>query len=163
MQSEMRPMRSKRLKKVTRLLSAPLALALVAVIIAGSSGIVTAGHQDWPESGVICTENANSAFTFTTMTGTISTPDGNVIYMWGFSEGDNPFQHPSPVLCVTEGETVTIVLHNTLEFDDVSIVFPGQNNVLANGQPSQPVYSPGGDLTSFAPVANVLPSACRCL
>ena len=153
MQSEMRPKRSKRLKKVARLLSAPLVLALVALIIAGSSGIVAARNPDWPESGVICTENENSAFTFTTREGTISTPDGNVIYMWGFSEGDSPFQHPSPVLCVTEGDTVTIVLHNTLEHDDVSIVFPGQDNVLANGQPSQPVFSPGGDLVSFAPVA----------
>jgi FtsP/CotA-like multicopper oxidase with cupredoxin domain len=72
--------------------------------------------------------------------------------MWGFSAGDAPFQHPSPVLCVDEGDTVTVVLHNTLA-EDVSIIFPGQENVLANGMPSQPVFNGGGELTSLAPVA----------
>jgi FtsP/CotA-like multicopper oxidase with cupredoxin domain len=75
-----------------------------------------------------------------------------MVYMWGFSEGGHPFQHPSPVLCVNEGDTVTIVLNNTLDHD-VSIVFPGQENVLADGQPSQPVFNAGGELVSLAPVA----------
>ena len=51
------------------------------------------------------------------------------------------FQHPGPVLCVTEGDTVTVVLHNTLNDDDVSIVFPGQKNVKADGAPVQPQTS----------------------
>ena len=115
MQSEVRLMRSNRLKRMARLLSGALVLALVALIVAGSTGIVTAGHTNWPESGVICTTNDTASFTFTTKEGTISIPDGNVVYMWGFSEGDRPFQHPGPVLCVNEGDTVTIVLHNTLD------------------------------------------------
>lgn len=152
MQSEVRLMRSKKTIRMLRLLSGPLVLALVATIVVGSAGIVTAVHTTWPESGVICTTNEKASFTLTTKEGTISTPDGNVIYMWGFSELDRPFQHPSPVLCVNELDTVTIVLHNTLA-EDVSIVFPGQENVLADGVPSQPQFSPGDDLTSFAPVA----------
>lgn len=154
MQSEVRHMRSKKSINLARLLSGPLALILAVAALSGSTGVVTAGHVTWPESGVICTTNDTASFTLTTKEGTISTPDGNIVYMWGFSEVDRPFQYPGPVLCVNEGDTVTIVLHNTLEFDDVSIVFPGQENVLADGVASQPQFSPIGDLTSFAPVAS---------
>jgi hypothetical protein len=151
MESEVKSMRS-RFEKKARLLSLPLILALLAVGMGGSSGSVTAGHVPWPETGMICTENPSDTFTLTTREGAISTPDGNMIYMWGYSEGDSPFQHPGPVLCVTEGDTVTVVLQNTLS-EDVSIIFPGQENVLANGLPSQPQYDGVGNLTSLAPVA----------
>jgi FtsP/CotA-like multicopper oxidase with cupredoxin domain len=101
---------------------------------------------------MICTTNDTASFSLATMEGNISLPDGNVVYMWGYSEVGQPFQHPSPVLCVNEGETVTIVLQNSLS-EDVSIVFPGQENVLANGAPSQPQFGAFGELTSLAPVA----------
>ena len=35
--------------------------------------------------------------------------------MWGYSSGFDAFQHPGPVLCVNEGDTVTVILHNTLQ------------------------------------------------
>ena len=73
--------------------------------------------------------------------------------MWGFSAGNKPFQHPGPVLCVNQGDTVTVTLHNTLS-EDVSIVFPGQENVLANGAPAQPQFDGGGTLTSLTQVAS---------
>lgn len=107
-----------------------------------------------PRIGMVCTTGAspNPTFTLTAKDGYIVLPDANVVYMWGYSEGDNAFQHPGPVLCVNEGDTVTIVLKNTLS-EDVSIVFPGQENVLADGAPVQPVFDGGGTLTSLAPVA----------
>jgi len=145
-------MRSKKTIKMARLLSGPLVLALLVAILGGSTRIATAGPTDWPQSGMICTANDTSSFSLVTMEGTISLPDGNIVYMWGFSEAGRPFQHPSPVLCVNEGDTVTVVLHNSLS-EDVSIVFPGQENVLANGLPSQPQFGPFGELTSLAPVA----------
>jgi FtsP/CotA-like multicopper oxidase with cupredoxin domain len=129
-----------------------LAPALIVVAMGGGGGPVTAAHQPMPAYGMVCTTNPTATFTLTAREGTISTPDGNVIYMWGYSAGDDPFQHPSPVLCVNEGDTVTIVLQNTLSHD-VSIVFPGQEDVLANGLPSQPQFDGGGNLSSFAPVA----------
>ena len=49
--------------------------------------------------------------------------------MWGYSSGFDAFQHPGPVLCVNEGDTVTVILHNTLP-EAASIVFPGQEDVL---------------------------------
>ena len=75
-----------------------------------------------------------------------SCPDGNTMFMWGYSAGGGAFQHPGPVLCVNQGDTVTVILHNTLA-EDVSIMFPGQENVLANGAPAQPQFSrPDADL-----------------
>ena len=44
------------------------------------------------------------------------------------------------MLCVNQGDEVTINLVNTLP-ETVSIVFPGQEDVLANGVPSQPQFS----------------------
>jgi FtsP/CotA-like multicopper oxidase with cupredoxin domain len=145
-------MQSSRRTKITRLLALPLVLALIVVAVGRGTDVVTAGHETWPATGMICTTNPSSTFTLTTREGSISTPDGNIVYMWGFSASDDPFQHPSPVLCVTEGDTVTIVLHNTLP-EDVSMIFPGQENVLANGEPSQPQFDGSGHLTSLAPVA----------
>ncbi|MCA9874186.1 MAG: multicopper oxidase domain-containing protein [Anaerolineales bacterium] len=103
-----------------------------------------------PDEGIICTYGPT--FTLTTTDGYIGTPDDNVVYMWGYAADNSPFQHPSPVLCVNEGDTVTVILHNTLP-DDVSIMFPGQENVLANGQPAQPQFDGGGNLTSLTNVA----------
>jgi FtsP/CotA-like multicopper oxidase with cupredoxin domain len=137
--------------KTFRLFSLPLVLILVVGLVGRGGGIATAAPK-LPETGIICTTNATDTFTLTTREGTISTPDGNIVYMWGYSAGDDDFQHPSPTLCVDEDDTVTIVLNNTLP-EDVSIIFPGQENVLANGQPSQPQFDGSGNLTSLAPVA----------
>ena len=115
-------------------------------------GIGSAAAQGQPEVGIVCTTSPNATFSMTTTTGYIGTPDDNVVFMWGYSEGSQPFQHPSPVLCVNEGDTVTIILHNTLPAD-TSIIFPGQDDVLANGVPAQPQFDGTGTLTSMTDVA----------
>jgi len=99
--------------------------------------------------GMVCTNGPS--FSLTTNTGYIGTPDGNVVYMWGFSSGSDPFQYPGPVLCVNQGDTVTVVMHNTLS-RKVSLIFPGQENVLADGQPDGPEFS-GTTLVSLAKTA----------
>jgi FtsP/CotA-like multicopper oxidase with cupredoxin domain len=139
---------------VYKTLRVTLALLLVfgAISLSGKTETATALDGGLPPIGMVCTSNPSSTFTLTTRTGYISIPDGNVVFMWGFSEGANPFQHPSPVLCVNEGDLVTIVLNNTLP-EAVSIIFPGQENVMANGAPSQPVFNESGELVSLAPVA----------
>jgi FtsP/CotA-like multicopper oxidase with cupredoxin domain len=105
-----------------------------------------------PSAGMMCTENATSTFTLTAKEGYISLTDGNVIYMWSYADGTDDFQHPGPILCVNEGDTVTVVLHNELPVD-TSIVFPGQADVLANGVPMEPQFNGAGELVSMTNVA----------
>ena len=132
-------MKSTKVSRMSKHLALVLVVALVAIALGGEARTVTAVQGTLPPTGLVCTTSPTGTFTLTTRTGTVSVPDGNVVFMWGYSTGDAPFQHPSPVLCVDEGDTVTIVLHNTLG-EDVSIIFPGQENVTANGLPSQPVF-----------------------
>lgn len=134
-----------------------LAILLVMVLtfsVAGFSTQPAVAQMGMGSNGIVCTSDAspNPTFTLTTKTGYIGTPDDNVIFMWGFSAGGLSFQHPSPILCVNEGDTVTVILQNTLS-QDVSIVFPGQENVLANGVPAMPQYDGSGALTSLTNTA----------
>jgi FtsP/CotA-like multicopper oxidase with cupredoxin domain len=143
-----------------------LALALSSVLAASvlvSAAAVrptAAATQSSNRSGIACTTDSaggtNPTFNLTTRAGYINLADGTTAYTWGFSEGGKPFQHPGPVLCVNQGDTVTVILTNAFtptspkSAPAVSIVFPGQENVLADGTPSQPVFDGSGVLTSLA-------------
>jgi len=141
---------------VLRTLQRALMLALVVALLTG--GASTSFGQAMPSmpaptsSNLVCTTSPSGTFTLTAKVGSISVPDGNIVYMWGFALGDGPFQYPGPVLCVNQGDTVTVVLHNTLT-EDVSIIFPGQVDVMVDGEPSQPVLDAGGNLVSLARAA----------
>lgn len=89
----------------------------------------------------------NPSFVLTAQDGYITTPDGNSIYMWGYAVGSGSYQDPGPVLCVNEGDTVTITLRNTLPVA-TSVQFPGMTGVLANGSPTQPDASSDSLATS---------------
>lgn len=129
-------------------------VAVVALL--ASLAIVPGSSAHGGADGLWCTHGllagTTRTFTLTTRTGYILTPDANVVYMWGLSEGASPFQHPSPVLCANQGETITIIVNNALR-EDISLIFPGQDGVLANGAPAQPQFDGGGVLTSLANVA----------
>lgn len=71
-------------------------------------------------------------FSLTAKSGYISTPDGNSVFFWGFANGDGIVQYPGPTLIVNQGDTVTVDLTNTLPVP-VSIVFPGQEQVIVTG------------------------------
>jgi FtsP/CotA-like multicopper oxidase with cupredoxin domain len=131
------------------------------VLLSGATARPTAAAtQASNTSGIACTTDVaggtNPTFNLTTRAGYISLPDGTTAYTWGFSEGSRPFQHPGPELCVNEGDTVTVILRNAFTTSSpksapaVSIIFPGQENVLADGAPSQPVFDGTGALTSLA-------------
>jgi len=128
--------------KSVRPLLALLALLLLPPGIASAQAV-----------GVACTTGATGAptFTLTARPGYVTLPDGNTMFMWGYASGDAPFQHPGPVLCVNQGETVTVVLRNLLP-EPVSIMFPGQQEVMANGAPAQPQWN-GATLTSLTTTA----------
>ena len=103
-----------------------------------------------PATGIVCTTDTSPypTFTLTAQSGYIQMPDMETMYMWSY--GSPSFQHPGPVLCVNEGDTVTVVLQNSLPYSlSTSIIFPGQQDVLADGSPAQPEFDLSGNLTSL--------------
>jgi len=63
--------------------------------------------------------------------GRILTPDGGSLLMWGYANGSGGIvQYPGVTMLVNQGDTVTVSLTNTLTVP-VSIVFPGQEGVVA--------------------------------
>ena len=139
---------------LTRITAFGLGLAVVAASIVATTTASSAftGNQS---EGLLCEPSdvnaAQANFAFSTGTGHISMPDGNVVFSWGYSTGTHAFQLPGPVLCVRQNQKVTITLTNTLD-EDTSLVFPGQEDVQADGVPSVPQLS-GDRVTSLAQVA----------
>lgn len=73
-----------------------------------------------------------TAFNLKAKAGYITTPDGDSLLVWGYALNDGPMQIPGPTLILNQGDTINITLENTLSVP-VSMVFPGQKNVLAAG------------------------------
>lgn len=73
-----------------------------------------------------------TTFNLSTGKAYLSTPDGGSVLVWGYRNGASPVQYPGPTLIVNVGDTVTVNLTNTLP-QPVSIVFPGQEGVVATG------------------------------
>ncbi len=140
-----------RASKWVRLGSATALVASLLVVSAGARPAAVKAAS--PSSGVLCTTASSPSPTFnlSASAGYISMPDGNTIFSWSYQNSSGDFQFPGPVLCVNQGDTVTVVLHNTLG-EATSIMFPGLDDVLANGVPAQPVFD-GGSLTSLVPTA----------
>lgn len=84
------------------------------------------GEDPGPDNG-----NART-FTLTAKHEFISSTDGSSHYAWGYAHTGLPMQYPGPTLIVNQGDTVKIMLNNTLPVP-VSIVFPGQQGVVASG------------------------------
>jgi FtsP/CotA-like multicopper oxidase with cupredoxin domain len=87
-----------------------------------------------PATGIVCTYGPS--FSLTAQAGYIQMSDMNTVYMWSY-----------------EGDTVTITLQNNLPYNQLltSLIFPGQENVQADGVLSQPEFDTSGNLTSLAP------------
>ncbi|MFZ5530313.1 MAG: multicopper oxidase domain-containing protein [Pseudomonadota bacterium] len=71
-------------------------------------------------------------FNLTAKADYITTADGNSVLTWGYANGTSTMQYPGPTLIVNQGDTVTVNLSNELPVP-VSIVFPGQQGVVASG------------------------------
>ena len=71
-------------------------------------------------------------FNFTAKADHISTGDGGSLLIWGYADGTGRAQYPGPTLIVNQGETITVNLTNEL-VEPVSIIFPGQENVVKTG------------------------------
>jgi FtsP/CotA-like multicopper oxidase with cupredoxin domain len=85
-----------------------------------------------------------STFNLTATTGHISTPDGGSYLIWGYANGAGLGQYPAPTLIVNQGALVQVKLTNSLTVagggtpPNVSIVFPGQQVVIAPADPGVP-------------------------
>ena len=139
---------------LTRFTAFGAGLAIVAASIVGTStasSALTGGQTE----GLMCEPSdlgsPQANFAFATGTGHITMPDGNALFSWGYSTGTHAFQLPGPILCVRQNQKVTITLTNTLD-EDTSLVFPGQQDVQADGVPSVPQLS-GDRVTSLAQTA----------
>ncbi len=153
-------MNGPRLRRRSRRRSLAVSLAALVAAAGATTQVAAPPTADaaslGTKDGIVCTDGGDKAgepvFDLTTRTGYIDLPDGNTAFMWGYSSGFDPFQHPGPVLCVHEGDQVTVIVHNTLP-DPTSVVFPGQDDVHADGVPSQPQVAGSGAMTSLAPGA----------
>src|SRR5262249_44059564 len=125
------------------------------LLAAGAAPSAPLAAAATPSSGLVCTTSGspNATFTLTAKAGYIYMPDGNSIFAWGYAPGNGSFQLPGPNLCVNQGDTVRVVLNNTLP-EAVSVIFPGIDNVTVNGVPAQPEFNgPGGTLSSLTNTA----------
>jgi FtsP/CotA-like multicopper oxidase with cupredoxin domain len=101
-------------------------LAALALCLGGQAHALVVGWE-----GEL--NGSERTFNLTARADFISTSDGNSHYTWGYSHGtDFVMQYPGPTLLVNQGDTVKIILNNTLPVP-VSIVFPGQQGVTAAG------------------------------
>jgi hypothetical protein len=94
-------------------------------------------------------------FSLVAKAGLISTGDGQSLLGWGYASGTGLMQYPGPTMIVNQGDSVSITLTNELAVP-VSIVFPGQANVIATGgavgtitqeAPAGTPATPGGPVT----------------
>jgi FtsP/CotA-like multicopper oxidase with cupredoxin domain len=113
----------------TRISAALVAVLALAVVAAPADAAVPRIVPAAVPGNVVCT--AGPTFNLTARAGRIQTPDGNSVYMWGYAPTGGRFQIPGPVLCVNEGDTVTVNLTNNLA-EPTSIVFPGQAGVTTS-------------------------------
>lgn len=138
------------------LIAALLAVLAVLILPRGAAGLPL-----YPMSvgtnlvGLVCTEDPGDTFDLQAAAGYMQTPDGNSVYMWSYAPNPGSFQLPGPVLCVTEGDTVTINLTNNLP-EPTSIIFPGQTGVSTTGGSTGLLTAeagPGGGTVSYSFIA----------
>ncbi len=128
-----------------------LAVTLLLMVLAsGYLPVSSARAAGVNSSGVVCTTSTspNPSFSLTANAGMISMPDGNSIWTWSYSSTGGAFQFPGPVLCVNQGDTVTVVLNNSLP-EAASIMFQGIENVTTNGFQVEPEFDGTGLMTSL--------------
>jgi len=103
---------------------AAVPLLLLLGTTAAHGGIVGVTDQDPGTAG--------AQFELWARSGTVVLGDGNSLVAWGYSTSASGMQYPGPTLIVTQGDAVTVTLHNQL-LVPASIVFPGQTGVAATG------------------------------
>ena len=145
---------AKKQRRGVRWMASSAVVGLAALAVPMPGGSVAQATSVPAGAGVQCTNTTagsaagTSNFLLVAEQGYISTPDGNSIAMWSYRNANGGFQYPGPVLCVAEGDVVSVTLENHLPgANNTSIDFLGQEGVTADGAPLQPEFS-GLALTS---------------
>jgi FtsP/CotA-like multicopper oxidase with cupredoxin domain len=141
-----------------------LSILVITVIFAMAGSVASSvprPAQAAGPTGLVCT--TGPTFNLKAVSGYASFPDGNSVFMWSFAKNPGSFQLPSPVLCVNEGDTVTVNLTNNLPdppgavtAENTSIIFPGQSGVTTSGGVPglfTAEAAPGGGTVSYSFVA----------
>jgi len=113
------------MKKYTHNLIRIGAMLLVALGVVGPAGFAAVvpvqAASFFP--GVVCESGTCDLWA---KSGTLTMPDGAVIPIWGFApDAGSPATLPGPTLIANAGDTVNVVLHNTLAGETVSLDFLG--------------------------------------
>ena len=87
---------------------------------------------------------ATVAYNLTVDATTITMPDGEAVFVWGFGLDGGPITVPGPVLEVSEGDDLVINITNNLA-EPVTVAIPGQT--IENPTP----VMDGGRVRSFTP------------
>jgi FtsP/CotA-like multicopper oxidase with cupredoxin domain len=138
------------------------------VMLAAAMSLTTAAHAAAPGITGNTLAGSTSTFNLTASTASISQPDGQAVYSWGYgctaTSGPvyspstitttptcSTMQIPGPTLIVTEGQTVTVTLTNQLPTSagNTSILFPGFNVATSGGVAGLLTQeaAPGGTVT----------------
>jgi FtsP/CotA-like multicopper oxidase with cupredoxin domain len=124
--------------------------------------------------GITGGTGATATFNLTAQAASVSQPDGQAVYSWGYGCNGAPggfspahitttpacsnMQIPGPTLIVTEGQTVTVNLINQLPAaaGNTSILFPGFNVTTGSGVPGLLTQeaTPGGGTVSYTFIAS---------
>jgi FtsP/CotA-like multicopper oxidase with cupredoxin domain len=149
-----------RITKTARLLRRRIGIAASGALAIGTVlalGVPSSHAAGLTSEGVVCdTQTDGGVYNFDATGGYVLTPDGNSIYMWSYRDSSGGFQLPGPTICAREGEKVTVVLHNQLP-EATSIVFAGQRDLRADGEPAQPVFTTPGDAST--PITSLVQAA----
>ncbi|MDQ1541014.1 MAG: hypothetical protein QOH29_1740, partial [Actinomycetota bacterium] len=79
----------------------PLAATAVVIAMVAATFITRSQHAGAATAmseGVLCDTNAQQTFSLTAGDGYVSTPDGNSLYTWSYSNSSRSFQLPGPTL-----------------------------------------------------------------
>jgi FtsP/CotA-like multicopper oxidase with cupredoxin domain len=100
------------------------------------------------------------------ITGTLTLADGIEVPIWGYSDTSGMLaQLPGPTIIATEGDAITITLHNNLT-EDTALMFPGQamipdlTGAAANGGTQTYAFT-ASDPGTYLYEAGLLPDAPR--
>ncbi len=145
-------------------------------LLTGAAALLLATAANAAAPGITGTGTVG-VFNLTAQPASISQPDGQMVYSWGYgcTQGSSPtfapaaiasspgapvacnaMQIPGPTLIVTEGQPVQVTLTNNLPSSagNTSILFPGFNVTATGGVPGLLTQeaAPGGSVTyAFTP------------